>query len=90
MGKSNLFNDVRTIIRYKHYSPRTENNYIHWIKDFIFFNNKKYPDDIRTVQELLGHKDVRTTMIYTHTVKSKTIKDAQSPLNFDHYLNPRV
>lgn len=38
--------------------------------------------DIRTIQELLGHSDVRTTMIYTHTVKSKTRKNAQSPLDF--------
>jgi integron integrase len=38
--------------------------------------------DIRTIQELLGHSDVRTTMIYTHTVKSKTIKESKSPLDF--------
>jgi len=38
--------------------------------------------DIRTIQELLGHSDVRTTMIYTHTIKSRTIKDAKSPLDF--------
>ena len=38
--------------------------------------------DIRTIQELLGHSDVRTTMIYTHTVKSRTLKEAKSPLDF--------
>jgi site-specific recombinase XerD len=37
--------------------------------------------DIRTIQQLLGHSDVRTTMIYTHTIKSRTVKKAKSPLD---------
>ena len=38
--------------------------------------------DLRTIQTLLGHADVRTTMIYTHCIPSRTIKEAKSPLDF--------
>lgn len=38
--------------------------------------------DIRTIQTLLGHSDVRTTMIYTHCVPSRTVKEIKSPLDF--------
>jgi integron integrase len=36
--------------------------------------------DIRTVQELLGHKDVRVTMIYTHIIKNLGL-GVKSPLD---------
>ncbi|MCF6252422.1 MAG: tyrosine-type recombinase/integrase [Methylococcaceae bacterium] len=39
--------------------------------------------DIRTIQELLSHSDLKTAMIYTHTVQSATIKQAKSPLDFN-------
>jgi integron integrase len=39
--------------------------------------------DIRTIQQMLGHSDVRTTMIYTHAIESRTIKEQRSPLDLE-------
>jgi len=38
--------------------------------------------DIRTIQTKLGHASLKTTMIYTHCVPVRTIKEARSPLDF--------
>ena len=39
--------------------------------------------DIRTIQEMKGHSDVKTTMIYTQTVPSRTLTKRGSPLDMD-------
>src|SRR2546427_8120559 len=41
--KPKLLDRVRDAIRTRHYSYRTEKAYVHWIKRFIFFHNKRHP-----------------------------------------------
>jgi site-specific recombinase XerD len=41
--KKKLLDVVRDKIRFKHYSIKTEQSYVGWIKRYIFFHNKRHP-----------------------------------------------
>ena len=44
-----LLDRVRTAIRVRHYSPLTGKAYVGWIKRFIFFFDKRHPDEMGEV-----------------------------------------
>lgn len=46
LPKPRLLDQVREVIRLKHYSIRTEQTYIDWIKRYIYFHDKKHPKDM--------------------------------------------
>jgi integron integrase len=52
-----LLDQVRAVIRMKHYSPRTEESYIYWIKKYIFFHQKRHPAEMREkeINAFLSH-----------------------------------
>ena len=43
---SKLLDDVRNVLRVRHYSYQTEKTYIHWIRQFIFFHKITHPADM--------------------------------------------
>lgn len=52
-----LLDQVRDRIRVKHYSIRTETQYVQWIKRFILFHNKRHPQEMGAaeVEAFLTH-----------------------------------
>ena len=45
-GKPKLLDQVRDVIRRKHYSFRTEQTYVDWIRRFILFHGKRHPNEM--------------------------------------------
>ena len=58
--QTRLLDQVRSKIRIKHYSIRTEETYIGWIKRFIFFHNKRHPLTMKEpeIESFLSHLSV--------------------------------
>jgi integron integrase len=49
-SRSKFLDQVRDAIRVRHYSYRTEQAYIHWIKRFILFHRKTHPQQMGEVE----------------------------------------
>lgn len=56
-ARPRLLDQVRARIRVKHYSYRTEQQYVSWIRRFILFNDKRRPHSMRVpeVRDFLSH-----------------------------------
>ncbi|NOY07323.1 MAG: hypothetical protein GXP33_00565 [Spirochaetes bacterium] len=37
-GKPKLLDQMKTIMRIKHYSLKTEKSYVHWVRRYIYFH----------------------------------------------------
>lgn len=73
-----LLDRVRSAIRARHYSPRTETAYVAWIRRFILFHGKRHP-------ETMGSDDVNaflTDLATGHHVSASTQNQALSALLF--------
>lgn len=61
MQKPRLFDQIRQAIRLRQYSYRTEQAYLHWVKRYILFHEKKHPQDmgVEEITAFLSHLATR-------------------------------
>lgn len=50
LSSTRLLDRVRIACRVRHYSPRTEDAYHHWIKRFILFHHKRHPQEMAAAE----------------------------------------
>ncbi len=60
-AKPKLLDQLRTAIRVRHYSIRTEEVYVQWVKRYIYFHGKRHPADLseKHVNQFLSHLAVQ-------------------------------
>ena len=73
-----LLDQARDVIRLKHYSYRTEQSYVYWIRRYILFHNKQHPKEmgVPEVEAFLTHLAV------SEKVAASTQNQALSALLF--------
>src|SRR3990170_3728394 len=59
-----LLDQLRDVLRVKHYAIRTEQSYVEWARRFIVFNNKRHPAEMGApeIEAFLTHLAVDENM----------------------------
>jgi len=83
MDKPRLIDQTRNVLRLLHYSIRTEETYIQWIKRFIFFHNKRHPKE-------MGEKEVRSFLTHLAVDKHVSASTQNQALSAILFLYKRV
>ncbi len=62
---SKLLDEVRGLLRVRHYSSQTERVYLHWIRQYIFFHEITHPEQMGApqVEAFLTHLAVEKTVL---------------------------
>ena len=74
-----LLDQVRGRIRLKHYSIRTEQAYVDWIKRYILFFDKRHPRDLGVVE---------VEALLTHLAKVKALHEEDSAQGYGEVYLP--
>jgi site-specific recombinase XerD len=61
MKHPTLIEKVREVMRLKHYSYRTEQSYVYWIRKYLRYHNLRHPRDMREkeIRDFLSHLAVK-------------------------------
>lgn len=58
MSSSRLMDGVRSALRMHHYSLRTEESCLYWVRRYILFHGKRHPED-RGKEEITDYSAIR-------------------------------
>jgi hypothetical protein len=81
--KLRLREQLREVMRFKHYSLRTEESYWNWIRQFILFHGKRHPRD-------MGEAEVHAFLTHLAAERNVAVATQNQALNALVFLYGQV
>ncbi len=82
-GKPKLLDQMKNVMRIKHYSLQTEKSYTQWVRRYIYFHNKRHPDE-------MGALDVQKYLSYLAVEQHVSASTQNQALNAIVFLYKNV